>query len=116
MPLDAGFLAMLTMAGVWTPATGTDMWGNETLGAPVAVKCFVTSQTAAFGSEDGHGTQETKSVVRAEVITDFLGINVGDRFALPTGVVGYVTAVDTPMDENGINLMHTITVGSSKKG
>jgi hypothetical protein len=117
MGLDAGFLAMLTMRMTWEPHTGRDTWGNETYGVPVPnTPCFVSSQAYDFGGQDNHHKAEGDSVLRVEVIADAIGVKIKDRLTLPGNRVVYVTGVDTPQDEQGNDLMHTIRAETAQKG
>lgn len=115
MPLDEGFLAMLTATATWEPNTGKDTWGNEQYGPPQTVVTAVTSQTKEFGGEDGQSKQDGPVVTTMELITDSVGIALKDRITV-SGAVLYVTHVDTPKDELGVDLMHTVTASSTEKG
>lgn len=115
MPLDAGFLAMLTMQGVWEGTADADKWGNEQWKAPVPIKCFITEQTVGWGRDDGNNQQERRQVVSMTIITDALGIELGDKITAGGHTV-YVTAVDTPKDEVGVDLMHTLSTSTEKEG
>lgn len=117
MGLDAGFISLLTMRMSWEANTGRDQWGNETYAAAVPnTPCFVTSQTSDFGSHDGQNKSEGDTVTRVEVLTDALGVKIKDRLTLPNGKVVFVTNVDTPQDESGADLMHTINAETAQKG
>ena len=115
MPLDAGFLEMLTMRADWYRSTGKDQWGNETYAAPVTEECFLISQVKKYGSDDGQNRQEGESLVEVEIIFDAVGIGLNDKVVLG-GVTYWVTNVDTPKDEQGVDLMHTVTAQNTRKG
>lgn len=117
MGLDAGFLSLLTMRMTWEAHAGRDTWGNETYAPSVPnTPCFVTSQSWGFGAEDGHNKAEGDDVLRVEVLTDAIGVKIKDRLTLPGGRIVYVTSVDTPQDEQGNDLMHTIGAETAQKG
>lgn len=117
MGLDAGFVSLLSMRMTWEANDGQDQWGNESYATPVlAVPCFVTSQASDFGGDDGQNKSEGPTVTRVEVLTDAVGINVKDKLTLPNGKIVFVTNVDTPQDESGADLMHTITAETAQKG
>lgn len=114
MPLDAGFLSMLTMSAMWEAQGVTDQWGNEGYEAPVAIKCFVTEQNTNWGSEEFQKKQH-RQVRTMTIITDAVGISVGDKVVFD-GTDFWVTNVDTPKDEVGVDLMHTISCTTEKEG
>lgn len=115
MPLDAGFLAMLTTPGVWTPRGTQDQWGNEVEGTPVPIKCFVSSQATTFGQDDDQNRQDNTKVTTMEIITDAVGISLKDKITVG-GKSVYVDSVDTPKDELGVDLMHQITASTTERG
>jgi hypothetical protein len=117
MGLDAGFLSMLTMRMTWEARTGKDQWGNETYAPPVPNQpCFVTSQGWSAGAADAHHKSEGDDVLRVELIADAIGVKINDRLTIPGGRIVYVTGVDTPQDEVGNDLMHTLTAETDQKG
>lgn len=115
MPLDAGFLSMLTTTATWTPRQGQDSWGNETEGTPVQIQCFVTSQTVGFGTDDGQNRLENTRVTTMEIITDAVGISLKDKITVG-GTTVYVDSVDTPKDGLGVDLLHTVTASTTERG
>lgn len=115
MPLDAGYLAMLTTSATWEhKQSSTDQWGNEQYSSPETIKCFVTSQNTVLGRAE-QGQVEGEEVTTMSVITDALGITPKDRLVI-SGKSVYVVDVDTPKDEVGVDLMHTLNVTTAKKG
>ena len=115
MPLDAGFLEMLTATCIWEGNNGQDVWGNEQYSPPITLCCFVTNQTSDFGTDDGQERQENVRVTSMTIITDAVGVGLKDRFNV-SGRILYVDHVDTPKDEYGVDLMHTITATSTERG
>ena len=73
------------------------------------------TEATSWGSQDGQGQQQRKQVTTMSLITDALGIKLGDKITVG-GQTVYVTSVDTPKDEVGIDLMHTITTSTEKEG
>lgn len=117
MPLDAGSLSMLTMRMTWEAWDGKDQWGNESYAAPQPnTPCYVTSQTTVFGADDGQNKSEGDTVTRVAVLADAIGVKIKDRLTLPGGKIVFVTEVETPQDEHGIDLLHNITAETAQKG
>lgn len=115
MPLDAGFLSLLTAVVTVEGFTGEDTWGNATFSAPRQEKAFIDPVTSTLGSTDGD-KQESRVVNRTTITMDFVGIRPGDRITLPGGTITYVVEVRTDKDEVGANLYQTVTVQDTERG
>lgn len=107
MPLEPDLLAMLTMSASVQHRTGTDTVGNETYGTATTEKCFLTVQKTRLG-QPTDVRFEGLQVVESEVIFDAIGLHPKDRFVLD-GKTYYINDVDTPKNELGVDLMHTVS-------
>jgi hypothetical protein len=114
MGLDAGFLSMLTMSATWEAQGVADQWGNEEFNEPVTIKCFVTVQRKDWGTE-AFQQKHHRQVTTMEIITDAVGITNGDKINIDSKTL-WVTNVDTPKDEFGTDLMHTISCTTEREG
>ena len=115
MPLDAGFLEMLTHSVVWEPFTGESAFGAKQYGPPQTIQCFVTAQVTAFGNIDSENRIQPQEVEGVSIITDAIGVGLKDRFTFD-GHVYYTTGVETVKDEDGVDLMHTVSATEAEKG
>ena len=115
MPLPQDFLSMLTTDALWHQRIASDQWGNESWADPVPIKCYMSAQGISFGSQDGHQKQDGTEVITGSVITDAIGARLRDGITV-AGVIHYVVGIDTPKDERGIDLMHTLSVTTELKG
>lgn len=109
------FYEMLTHTAVLERNTGPDQWGNETYAAPEQIKCFILDQGLSFGTDDGQDKQDQKQVGDIEILTDGVGINLTDKITFDTTTI-VVTRVSTPKDENGYDVIHTVTGTTAKRG
>lgn len=115
MGLDRDFLAMLTAPIDLKRNTGTDLWGNETYAVAEAHKGYIAESTSSYGGGEKGGEQDKKAVTTTQVMTDALGIEVGDIIAFG-GLDRSVTSVETVKDETGADLYQMSTVEDQKKG
>jgi hypothetical protein len=99
MPLDPSMLEMLTHVATWYAFTGEDQWGNNTYAASAAIQVFILAQTNVEANPDTQNREKTSSTTQFTLITDGLGIKVGDKLVVD-GKTAFVTSAVTNRDEN----------------
>lgn len=117
MGLSQDFLAMLEARVTVEWFTGQDKWGNDTYSAPVeGVRAYVEPSSTSFGTDDGLGKQDGRTVTQQRLMTDALGIAPKDKVTLEDGRVLHVTDVETAKDEFGDDLYQMITGTTAQRG
>ena len=115
MPLDAGFLSLLTAQVSVESFLGEDQWGNASFGPSHVERAFIDPVSQSFGRTDG-GEQETRLVSQTTLTMDAVGIAPGDRITLPGNSVTFASEVRTDKDEIGADLYQTVTVTNTERG
>lgn len=116
MGLKASTLKSLRSRPLWEKYTTDDTWGNNGYLDPVPVAAFVDSASKHFSTGSFQGQQTLPTDTTVQIITDFLGVGVGDRFTLEGVGVMYVQSVDTVRDKKGVALCHMINLNSQRSG
>lgn len=115
MPLDPGFLSLLSQTATLNRAGAADQWGNETYGASETIKCFLDGLLRTLPSNEDQEQAPSSPEATGKVITDAVGIAVRDKITFGSTVT-HVQEASTFRDETGIDLYQELTVSTTAKG
>ena len=116
MGLDRDFLAMLGSTVEWEHMSGQDQWGNDGYASVQNIAAFVDATTSRFGTGERYEQIASREELVVQIITDYVGVAVGDRFTLDEAGVLYVESFDTVRDEDGTPLCHMVNLTTERRG